>query len=352
MNKYLLSKKIVINELSTFYSFLIGLSIGIGIGSIILLTQGQNPIEVFSLMLRLSVGSVKSISTSLNKAIPLILAGLGISIINSVKLWNIGAEGQIFMGGIALNFLYINTEISSPNLMIVYLLITSFIGGAVCILFPAIAKFLFGVNEIITTLLFNYIIIGLTIYLVNGPWKDPNSLNFPAATYVGKEVYLPTIFGKLSYGFLICIIFTALAHYLKNKSIFGYEMRIAGGSEMTAIYAGINAKQKAFFAMLIGGGFAGLAGGVELLSQTHRVSTGISQGFGYTAIIVAAITGMRPIGIFLVGTLFGALSIGGTVIQTIGVSTYIADIIQASTLFGALVIQFFFNYKLLRVDDD
>ena len=151
---------------------------------------------------------------------------------------------------------------------------------------------------------------------------------------------------------MLLIIFTALAHYLKNKSIFGYEMRIAGGSEMTAIYAGINAKQKAFFAMLIGGGFAGLAGGVELLSQTHRVSTGISQGFGYTAIIVAAITGMRPIGIFLVGTLFGALSIGGSVIQTIGVSTYIADIIQASTLFGALVIQFFFNYKLLRVDDD
>ena len=99
-------------------------------------------------------------------------------------------------------------------------------------------------------------------------------------------------------------------------------MRIAGGSEMTAIYAGINAKQKAFFAMLIGGGFAGLAGGVELLSQTHRVSTGISQGFGYTAIIVAAITGMRPIGIFLVGSLFGALSIGGSVIQTIGAVSY------------------------------
>ena len=113
MNKYLISKKIVTNDLSTFYSFLIGLSVGITIGSIILLVQGQNPIEVFSLMLRLSVGSIKSISSSLNKATPLILAGLGISIINSVKLWNIGAEGQIFMGGIALNFMYINYEIST-----------------------------------------------------------------------------------------------------------------------------------------------------------------------------------------------------------------------------------------------
>ena len=84
-------------------------------------------------------------------------------------------------------------------------------------------------------MLTNYIVIGLTIYLVNGPWKDPGSLNFPAAAYVGKEVYLPTIFGKLRYGFLICILFTAFAHYLKNNSVFGYEMRIAGGSEMTAI---------------------------------------------------------------------------------------------------------------------
>ena len=129
-------------------------------------------------------------------------------------------------------------------------------------------------------------------------------------------------------------------------------MRIAGGSALTAIYAGINAKQKAFFAMLIGGGFAGLAGAIELLSQTHRVSTGISQGFGYTAIIVAAITGMRPVGIFLVGCLFGALTIGGSVIQTIGVSSYIAEIIQATTLFGALIAQFFFSYEILKKSEN
>jgi len=176
-------------------------------------------------------------------------------------------------------------------------------------------------------------------------------LNFPAAAYVGEEVYLPTIFGKLSSGFLVCILFVIGAYYLKEKSVFGYEMRIAGGSAMTAIYAGINAKQKAFYAMLIGGGFAGLAGAIELLSQTHRVSTGISQGFGYTAIIVAAITGMRPVGIFLVGCLFGALTIGGAVIQTIGVSSYIAEIIQASTLIGALIAQFFFTYEIKGVQD-
>ena len=208
------------------------------------------------------------------------------------------------------------------------------------------------IRDSITTLLTNYIVFGVTIFLINGPWKDPKSLNFPAAAYVGEEVFLPTIIGKLSFGFLICILFTILAHYLKNKSVFGFEMRIAGGSAMTAVYAGINAKQKAFIAMLIGGGFAGLAGAIELLSQTHRVSTGISQGFGYTAIIVAAITGMRPLGIFLVGSLFGALSIGGSVIQTIGVSAYIADIIQASTLFGALIIQFFFTYQIKKVEND
>ena len=352
MNKFIISKKLYRNELATFYSFLIGFLIAIVIGSIILLIQSKNPFDVFSLMLKLSIGSVNSLSNSLNKAIPLILAGLGIAIINSVKLWNIGAEGQIFFGAIALNFVYINTSIENSYLYIFLLLASGFIGGSFCILLPALSKVLFGVNDIITTLLTNYIVFGLTIYLINGVWKDPNSLNFPAAAYVSESVYLPTVFGKLSSGFLICILFTLIAYYIKDKSVFGYEMRIAGGSTLTAVYAGISAKQKAFVAMLIGGGFAGLAGAIELLSQTHRVSTGISQGFGYTAIIVAAITGMRPLGIFLVGSLFGALAIGGSVIQTIGVSSYISDIIQATTLFGALIAQFFFSYQIKRVKDD
>lgn len=351
MGNFFLSKKQNVSELSTFYSFLIGFVIALVIGTIILIIQEKNPLETFSLMFRLSLGSVNSFTSSLNKAVPLILAGLGISIINSVKFWNIGAEGQIFFGAIAVNYIYINTQATNSTMLIFVLLISGFVGGAICILIPAITKVFFGVNEIITTLLTNYIAIGITIYLINGPWKDPGSLNFPAAEYIGEEVYLPTIFGKLSFGFIVCITFTVIAFYLKNKSIFGYELRIAGGSELTAIYAGINAKQKAFIAMLIGGGFAGLAGGIELLGQTHRLSTGISQGFGYTAIIVAAITGMRPIGIFLVGCLFGALSIGGSVIQTVGVSTYIADIIQASTLMGALISQFFFNYEIKRKEN-
>ena len=351
MGNFFLSKKQNVSELSTFYSFLIGFVIALVIGTIILIIQDKNPLETFSLMFRLSLGSVNSFTSSLNKAVPLILAGLGISIINSVKFWNIGAEGQIFFGAVAVNYIYINTQATNSTIFIFVLLISGFVGGAICILIPAITKVFFGVNEIITTLLTNYIAIGITIYLINGPWKDPGSLNFPAAEYIGEEVYLPTIFGKLSFGFIVCIAFTVIAFYLKNKSIFGYELRIAGGSELTAIYAGINAKQKAFTAMLIGGGFAGLAGGIELLGQTHRLSTGISQGFGYTAIIVAAITGMRPIGIFLVGCLFGALSIGGSVIQTVGVSTYIADIIQASTLMGALISQFFFNYEIKRKEN-
>ena len=351
MGNFFLSKKQNVSELSTFYSFLIGFVIALMIGTIILIIQEKNPLETFSLMFRLSLGSVNSFTSSLNKAVPLILAGLGISIINSVKFWNIGAEGQIFFGAVAVNYIYINTQATNSTIFIFVLLISGFVGGAICILIPAITKVFFGVNEIITTLLTNYIAIGITIYLINGPWKDPGSLNFPAAEYIGEEVYLPTIFGKLSFGFIVCIAFTVIAFYLKNKSIFGYELRIAGGSELTAIYAGINAKQKAFTAMLIGGGFAGLAGGIELLGQTHRLSTGISQGFGYTAIIVAAITGMRPIGIFLVGCLFGALSIGGSVIQTVGVSTYIADIIQASTLMGALISQFFFNYEIKRKEN-
>ena len=118
MNKYTLSKRQVVNELSTFYSFLAGFLIALVIGSIILLIQDKNPIDTFSLMFKLSIGSVNSLSSSLNKATPLILAGLGIAIINTVKLWNIGAEGQIFMGAIGVNLLYINLNLSNPTIFI------------------------------------------------------------------------------------------------------------------------------------------------------------------------------------------------------------------------------------------
>ena len=116
MNKYILTKRQVVNELSTFYSFLLGFLIALMIGSIILLIQDKNPFDTFSLMFKLSIGSVNSLSSSLNKAIPLILAGLGIAIINSVKFWNIGAEGQIFMGAIAVNLIYINFQFSNSSL--------------------------------------------------------------------------------------------------------------------------------------------------------------------------------------------------------------------------------------------
>ena len=165
MNKYILTKRQVVNELSTFYSFLLGFLIALMIGSIILLIQDKNPFDTFSLMFKLSIGSVNSLSSSLNKATPLILAGLGIAIINTVKLWNIGAEGQIFMGAIAVNLIYINFQSTNSTSFIFVLLVSAFIGGAFCILIPAITKVLFGVNEIITTLLTNYIVIGLTIYL-------------------------------------------------------------------------------------------------------------------------------------------------------------------------------------------
>ena len=116
MNKYTLSKRQAVNELSTFYSFIAGFLIALIIGSIILLAQDKNPIDTFSLMFRLSIGSVNSLSSSLNKATPLILAGLGIAIINTVKLWNIGAEGQIFMGAIGVNLLYINLSLSNSTI--------------------------------------------------------------------------------------------------------------------------------------------------------------------------------------------------------------------------------------------
>ena len=176
MNKYNLSKRQAVNELSTFYSFLAGFLIALVIGSIILLIQDKNPIDTFSLMFKLSVGSVNSLSSSLNKATPLILAGLGIAIINTVKLWNIGAEGQIFMGAIAVNLFYINLNLSNPTIFILFGLIFIRIINIVSKLVRPGLVIIFSDNALSMFLIGKLKTFGRKIGIV--PLKIPIKLNF------------------------------------------------------------------------------------------------------------------------------------------------------------------------------
>jgi simple sugar transport system permease protein len=182
----------------------------------------------------------------------------------------------------------------------------------------------------------NEVAIRLVQWLIHGPWKDPDSFNFPLAPMLPDQARLPTLFSRAHFGLLIAAAVIVVASLAVRYTAWGYELRIAGSSEATAKYSGISLPKKILTVLVLSGAIAGLAGGVELTGTADRLTETISNGFGFAGIIVAALALMRPSGVAAVAILFGAVQIGGQSIQTLGVSSSVSTILQAFVLFGAI----------------
>jgi simple sugar transport system permease protein len=231
--------------------------------------------------------------------------------------------------------------------LIVAMLLAALGGGGLLAVGPAIARARLGVNEIITTLMLNEVAIRLVQWLIHGPWKDPGAHNFPLAPMLPDQARLPTLFSRAHCGLLIAAAVIVVSSLAVRYTAWGYELRIAGSSEATARYSGISLSRKILTVLVISGGIAGLAGGVELTGTADRLTESISNGFGFAGIIVAALALMRPSGVAVVALLFGAVQIGGQSIQTLGVSSSVSTILQAFVLFGAIGAGVFSRYRVL-----
>ncbi|HBQ86317.1 MAG TPA: ABC transporter permease, partial [Syntrophomonas sp.] len=234
------------------------------------------------------------------------------------------------------------------------MLAAGFAAGAVWALIPAALRAYWQINETITTLMLNYVAIIWVDYLVYGPWKDPNSLGFPLTPRFASGAYLPVLGETRVHAGLILAIIIALIFYVVLKySRWGYELRVAGESQEAARYAGINVIKNIILVMLISGGIAGLAGMIEVSGITHRLQHGISPGYGYTAIIVAWLGRLHPVGIVLVAVLFGALLVGGFGVQTAGIPFSIVLMLQGAVLFFLLAGEIFMQRRpvLVRKED-
>ena len=293
-----------------------------------------------------SLGGPDAWSITLNRAIPLGLAGLAVAVAGSMGLWNIGAEGQIIAGAIAASWVA-RIGGSWPGLILILMMLVAAVGGgALLALGPAMARAKLGVNEIITTLMLNEVALRLVQWLIHGPWKDPDSFNFPLAPMLPDQARLPTLFGRAHFGLLIAAAVIIVISVAVRYTAWGYELRIAGSSEATARYSGISLPKKVLAVLVLSGAIAGLAGGVELTGTTDRLTESISNGFGFAGIIVAALALMRPSGVAAVAILFGAVQIGGQSIQTLGVSSSVSTILQAFILFGAIGAGVFSRYAI------
>ncbi len=327
---------------------LTGVLLALLVGAVLLIVSGNDPIEVYTKMADAAFGSRRAWSNTLARAVPLGLAGLAVAVAGSMGLWNIGAEGQIIAGAIGGAWVARVLPDADGVILIPLILLGAVLGGGLLALLPAVARARLGVNEIITTLMLNEVIIRVVRYLVNGAWKDPASAGFPQAPSLPSQAALPGLFERSNIGVLIAAAVLAGFGFYASRSKWGYELRLAGSSEKTAEYAGISLRVKILTVLTLSGAIAGLAGGIELTGSSTRLVEGVANGWGFAGIIVAALALMRPSGVALVAVFFGAVQVGGLAIQVSGVPASIANILQALILFGALAAGVFGHYRLVR----
>ncbi|MXW42177.1 MAG: ABC transporter permease [Acidimicrobiia bacterium] len=326
--------------------FVVGIVGALVLGAILLLVSDNNPVEVYERMFDSALGGIDSLSRTLERATPLALTGLAVAVAGSMGLWNIGAEGQMMAGATLATGVAMMTDGLSGPLLIAVMLASGVVGGMVLMLGPALARSYLGVSEIITTLMLVYVSIRVVEWLEVGHWKDAGSLGFPRIEEVPAQAALPGLFGRVNIGALIALGLLVVFSLAVSRTAWGYELRLAGSSPNTARYAGVSLRRKILAALLLSGGIAGLAGAVQLTGTEVRLTPGLSNGFGFSGIIVAALALMRPSGVAVVAFVFGAVQVGGQSIQTLGVSSAISTILQAMILFSALAAVVFFNYRV------
>jgi simple sugar transport system permease protein len=318
------------------------------VGALILIVFGINPLEAYQVMLKGSLGSGYALSETLVKAIPLMLTGLGVSIAFRMLFWNIGAEGQLAMGGIAAAFVALFLSDYVPGfLLIPLMMILAILAGAMWGLIPAALKATIGVNEILTTLMMNYIAILLVEYLYLGPWRDPEGYGFPGTAQFPQAAWLPRLTGRVHIGILFAILAAVLVWFILARTRWGYEIRVIGENPRAARYAGMSIARNIVLVMLLSGGLAGLAGMAEVSGIAHRLYQGLTVGHGYTAIIVAWLAALNPWGVLLVAFLMAALLVGGDQMQiALGLPAAVAGVLQGAILFFVLGGSIFVNYRL------
>ncbi|MCA9881519.1 MAG: ABC transporter permease [Anaerolineae bacterium] len=308
--------------------------VALAFGAFLLITVGVNPIDAYRLMLIGSFGSDYAIVDTLVKASPLMLTGLAVSVALRANIWNIGAEGQLVMGGFAATGVALFWSGWLPDwLVLPTVILAGFVGGAIWGLIPALLKILGGVNEIVSTLMLNYVAVLWVEYLFFDAWRDPRGFGFPGTAEFPREAWLPRLTGQLHIGIIFGLVVAVLIWFILSRTTFGYEIRVQGKSPLSARYAGINVMRNMLLIMILSGGIAGLAGMGEVAGISHRMQNGLAVGYGFTALIVAFLGRLSPPGVIIAAVFVAALSVGSEQLQlTMNLPASFADILQGAVL--------------------
>ncbi len=315
---------------------------------IFILLIGHNPLAVYASMVDGAFGTAYRITETLRRAVPLVIASLGIAAAFRLRFWNIGADGQIMMGALGASYFALNFSALPSYILLPVMAMAAITCGGIWGAVPAYFRAKFKTNETIFTLMMNYIALKILTYLQYGPWKDPSALGFPKIPGFTASAILPDVLG-LHAGWIIALLLAAAMHVFITYTKKGFEIMVTGESENTSRYAGMNVNRIIVTTIIISGGICGLAGMIEASAVNKTLSVEITKGAGYTAIITCWLSGLRAPVIPVVCILFAAMIQGGTFIQmAFQMPQSAAQILQGLILFFVLGSEFFIRYRVTR----
>lgn len=321
------------------------------VASLLAMAAGANPFSVLGLILKGAFGSKFALLETLNRATPLIFTGLSVAVAFRARLWNIGAEAQLYAGALITVVLGTGMLQWGAFALLPALVIASMLAGALVLLVPALLKVRFGVDEVVTTLLFNFIFLLFISMLLEGPLKDPMGMGWPKSERLIAEARLPRIVEglRLHWGFALALIAAALVWVIERRTTLGYEMRAVGLNREAAGFAGIPVNRVLIKTALLAGGLAALAGFSEVAGLKGNLTLDLSPGFGYTGIIVAMLALLNPLAVvaaalFVAGIFVGADSMS----RAASVPSYLADIMLATALLLMVLAILLTRFRVVR----
>jgi simple sugar transport system permease protein len=325
------------------------LAVSLAVAAALVMWSGASALGTFALVIKGAVGSQFALLETLTRSTPLIFTGLAAAVAFRAKLWNIGGEGQLYVGAVVTVALGTGLLALPAPLLVPILLLAGAVGGALTLLGPTLLKNRFGVDEVVTTLLLNFIVVLFVSMLLDGPLKDPSGLGWPQSSKVVPEAALPKLVqGKrLHAGFLLAILAALAVWFVNARTALGYEMRAVGHNPRAARFFGMPVDLVLVKTALLSGGLAGLAGVSEVTGLKGNLTLDLSPGFGYSGIVVAMLAMLHPMGviagaIFVAGVFVGADAMS----RTAGVPNYIAHVMVATSLLTMVVAVMFTRFRV------
>jgi len=315
----------------------------------LVLWTGESVFDAYMALFKGAFGSRFAFAETLTRATPVMLTGLAAAVAFRARFWNIGAEGQLYCGALAATFFGTGLVTLPPVLMIPFLFIVGALAGGMALALPVYLKTKLKVDEVVTTLLLNFVILLFVNYLLEGPLRDPLSMGWPQAAAIIDEGVLPRILAKsrLHMGLIVAIVSAVLIWLTMRFTVWGYEIRAVGHNPQAATFAGISINLTVLRVALLSGGLAGFAGVTEVAGLKGYLTLDLSPGFGYSGIAVAMLANLHPLGviasaIFLAGIYVGADSMS----RAVNIPNYIADVLVAVSVLSVLVSLMLTHYRV------